>query len=208
MNQPDSEPGPTAPAPTGDLGPELAATIMAGLRDVPDFPQPGVLFRDIMPLLADADGFGAVIAALAAVVRSVVDADDDSDGRPVDLIAGIEARGFILAAALARELGAGLLPIRKAGKLPPPVVQQSYDLEYGSATIETSLGLMDGKTVFLVDDVLATGGTLVAAAELIRRAGGTLTGVGMLIELGFLGGRKRFRDAVSEQLPLATLLAL
>lgn len=196
-------PPPADPAPTGDAGPEIAAVVAGGLRDVPDFPQPGVGFKDIMPLLADADGFGASIAALAVLARSLT-----ADAAGVDLVAGIEARGFIVAAALARELGCGLLPLRKAGKLPPPVLSQSYDLEYGSATIETSVGLMDGKTVFLVDDVLATGGTLIAAAELVNQAGGTLLGIGVLIELGFLGGRQRLVRAVGERLPLSALLAL
>jgi adenine phosphoribosyltransferase len=158
----------------------LAARITSLLRDVPDFPKPGIVFKDIAPLLADADAFAQVIQALAGCAGS-------SGG--VDIVAGIEARGFLMAGALACELGAGLVPVRKAGKLPPPTVRRGYQLEYGSAEIEVPLNLLDGKRVLLVDDVLATGGTMRAAAELIGDAGGTVTAMAVIVELGFLEGR-------------------
>jgi adenine phosphoribosyltransferase len=156
----------------------LAERIRALLRDVPDFPKPGIVFKDIAPLLADGETFAAVIDALAGCA-----------GDGVDVVAGIEARGFLLAGALACELGAGLVPVRKAGKLPPPTVRREYDLEYGSAEIEVPLHVLDGKRVLLVDDVLATGGTLRAAAELITDAGGQVTAMAVILELGFLDGR-------------------
>jgi adenine phosphoribosyltransferase len=162
------------------------------LRDVADFPKPGVQFKDISPLLADGDAFAAVIAALAGLAPEA------------DAVAGVEARGFLLAGALACELGVGLVPVRKAGKLPPPTVRRSYDLEYGSAEIEVPTGVLDGKRVLLVDDVLATGGTLRAAAELIADAGGTVAALAVIVELGFLGGR----DALAGLPPLHALLTL
>jgi adenine phosphoribosyltransferase len=162
----------------------LARRIAARLRDVPDFPTPGVLFKDIAPLLADGAVFGACIDAFAAL-PAVIEAD---------LVAGVEARGFVVAAALARSVGAGVVTVRKAGKLPPPVVHAAYDLEYGSAEIEVPTGVVDGKRVYLVDDVLATGGTLAAAIDLLHRAGATVTGAGVLIELSFLEGRARLAD--------------
>ncbi|HEV7204717.1 MAG TPA: adenine phosphoribosyltransferase [Jatrophihabitans sp.] len=174
---------------TADLG----ARISGLLRDVADFPQPGVAFKDISPLLADAGAFQAVVHAIAAV------AGDD-----VDIVAGVEARGFLMAGALACELGCGLVPVRKAGKLPPPTLDRSYDLEYGSATIEVPVDLLEGKRVLLVDDVLATGGTLRAAAELIADGGGTVTAMGVIVELGFLDGR----SALGGLAPLHTLLTL
>ncbi|HEV2887955.1 MAG TPA: adenine phosphoribosyltransferase [Jatrophihabitans sp.] len=161
--------------------PEISRIIASRLRDVPDFPQPGVLFKDIMPLLADAGAFGACIDSFAALAAA----------NQADLIAGVEARGFVVAAALARAVDAGVVPVRKAGKLPPPTVSARYELEYGSAEIEVPMGVLDGKRVYVVDDVLATGGTLAASLELLSRAGATVTGVGVLIELEFLGGRAR-----------------
>jgi adenine phosphoribosyltransferase len=167
---------------TGDAGASIAALVAAHLRDVPDFPQPGIVFKDIVPLLADSGAFSAVVKALAALATA---------NGPVDLIAGVEARGFILAAPVAHELGCGLVPVRKAGKLPPPTLRQSYVLEYGTADIEVPLGVLDGRRVYLVDDVLATGGTLQAAADLLGQAGATVAGIGVLLELGFLDGRSR-----------------
>jgi adenine phosphoribosyltransferase len=161
--------------------PSLAEVISHWLRDVPDFPQPGVVFKDIAPLLANAAAFGACIDALADLPAAY----------EADLIAGVEARGFVVAAALARAVDAGVVPVRKAGKLPPPTVSASYQLEYGSAEIEVPLGLLEGKRVYLVDDVLATGGTLKATIELLQRAGASITGVGVLVELSFLNGRER-----------------
>jgi adenine phosphoribosyltransferase len=174
----------------GDAGPAIAGLVAAGLREVADFPAPGVAFKDICPLLADGAAFGAVVAALAGL------------GAGVDLVAGVEARGFVLAGALARELGCGLVPVRKAGKLPPPTLQRSYDLEYGTAEIEVPIDSLAGKRVLLVDDVLATGGTLRAAADLITEAAGTVTAIGVLLELGFLGGRARLAGIA----PLCSLL--
>jgi adenine phosphoribosyltransferase len=170
----------TGDLPTGDGGPELAALVASRLRDVPDFPQPGIVFKDIAPLLADGAAFSAAIRALAEFTDA---------SKPVDVVAGVEARGFLIAGALAHEYGAGLVPVRKVGKLPPPTVRRSYTLEYGTAEIEVPVGVLDGKRVLLVDDVLATGGTLRAAAELIALAGGEVVGLGVLLELGFLGGR-------------------
>jgi adenine phosphoribosyltransferase len=169
----------------GDAGPEIAALVAAGLRDIADFPLPGIVFKDIVPLIANGSSFAAVIHALATLAVA------SGAGGGIDLIAGIEARGFILAAPVAHELGCGLVPIRKAGKLPPPTLRQSYVLEYGTADLEVPQNVLAGKRVFLVDDVLATGGTLEAAADLIGQAGATVAGIGVLLELGFLAGRAR-----------------
>jgi adenine phosphoribosyltransferase len=167
-----------------DAEPSIGELIASRLRDVPDFPQAGVMFKDIAPLLADRVVFGECIDALAELPAAY----------EAELIAGVEARGFIVAAALARAVDAGVVAVRKAGKLPPPTVSARYDLEYGSAEIEVPLGLLEGKLVYLVDDVLATGGTLKAAIELLTRAGATVTGVGVLVELSFLHGRERLAD--------------
>jgi adenine phosphoribosyltransferase len=175
-----------------EVSPEVVALLSGKLRDVPDFPQPGVLFKDITPLLADGEAFAVMIRALADLARR---------HGTVDLVAGIEARGFILASALALELGCGLLPVRKAGKLPPPTISRTYDLEYGTATIEVPSGPLAGRSVFLIDDVLATGGTLAAARDLLVEAGAQVVGAGVLLEIGFLGGRARVPD-----LDLQTLL--
>ena len=172
--------------PTGDAGADVARFIASRLREVPDFPQPGILFMDIVPLLADGEAFGTAIAALGDFARGLW---------PIDAVAGIEARGFIVAAALARELGCGMVPIRKAGKLPPPTLRRAYALEYGTAEIEAPAGVMAGRRIYLVDDVLATGGTLQAASELITEAGGQVVAIGVLLELGFLGGRGRVAGA-------------
>jgi adenine phosphoribosyltransferase len=169
---------------------DLADLIAARLRDVPDFPQPGIVFKDITPLLADAAAFAASVRALAALAPDV------------DLVAGIEARGFLLAGAIAIELGCGLVPVRKVGKLPPPTVRRAYALEYGTAEIEVPVDVLDGKRVLLVDDVLATGGTMRAAAELIAEAGGQVEAMGVLLELSFLDGR----SALDGLAPLTALL--
>jgi len=150
------------------------------IRDVPDYPQPGIVFKDITPLLADGPAFCAVISALAA-------------GREgVTKVAGIEARGFILAAPVACVLGAGFVPVRKHGKLPSQTHAESYELEYGAATIEvhTDAFAVDDR-VLIVDDVLATGGTAAATVELVRRTGAEVEGVTVLLELGFLAGRAK-----------------
>ncbi|MEP7020920.1 MAG: adenine phosphoribosyltransferase [Pseudonocardiales bacterium] len=166
-------------APSGDAGAAIAGVVSDRLRDVADFPKPGITFKDIAPLLADAAAFSAAIGALSDHARA---------GGSLDLVAGVEARGFLIAGAMACELGCGLVAVRKAGKLPPPTVRRSYDLEYGSAELEVPTGVLDGKRVFLVDDVLATGGTLRAAADLLVQAGATVTGLGVLLELAFLAG--------------------
>ncbi|MDN4175421.1 adenine phosphoribosyltransferase [Nocardioides sp. SOB77] len=157
--------------------------------DVPDFPEPGVVFKDITPLLADHDGLTAVVAALAEAGR-------DGDGTPVvDKVVGMEARGFILAAPVALALGAGFVPVRKAGKLPREAHAVSYALEYAEATLELHRdAIAPGERVLLVDDVLATGGTVRATRELVAACGGTPVGVSVLMELGFLAGREVVGD--------------
>ena len=159
------------------------------IRDVPDFPQPGVVFKDITPLLADHDAFSAVVRALAAAGR-------DGDGNTVvDKVVGMEARGFILAAPVALALGAGFVPVRKAGKLPGETHAVSYALEYGEATLEVQQeAFSPGDRVLLVDDVLATGGTADATRQLVERCGGVPHALSVLIELAFLHGR----DAVGD----------
>lgn len=154
------------------------------VRDVPDFPEPGIVFKDITPLLADPHGLAAVVAALAAAGR-------DADGASaVDKVAGMEARGFILAAPVALALGVGFVPVRKPGKLPGDTHDVSYALEYGEATLQVRHdAFRPGERVLLVDDVLATGGTAAATAELVRRCGAVPTGLAVLMELGFLDGR-------------------
>ncbi|MGH9054360.1 MAG: adenine phosphoribosyltransferase [Acidimicrobiales bacterium] len=155
------------------------------VRDVPDFPQPGVVFRDITPLLADA-------AALAECVDSLAGA---FAGRRIDKVIGIEARGFILAAPVAVRLGAGFVPVRKAGKLPWRVRRQTYQLEYGTGTLEVHEdALSGGERVLVVDDVLATGGTAEATVGLVRSLGADPVGFGCVIELEFLGGRGKLGD--------------
>lgn len=155
------------------------------IRPVPDFPKPGILFRDITPLLADARGFRATIEALLEPWR----------GRPPQVFCGIESRGFILAAAMAQALGCGFVPIRKPGKLPGTLLREAYSLEYGEDMLELRADAWQpGTEVVIVDDVLATGGTLDAAAKLVLRSGARLMGAGVLIELEGLGGRARLGD--------------
>ena len=157
--------------------------------DVPDFPEPGILFKDITPLLADHTAFGAVVDGLAAAGR------DDSGAPAVDKVVGMEARGFILAAPVALTLGAGFVPVRKAGKLPRQTHAVSYALEYGSATLELHRDAVSpGERVLLVDDVLATGGTIAATRKLVEDCGGTAVGVAVLMELSFLPGRETIGD--------------
>ena len=151
------------------------------IRDVPDFPSPGILFRDITPLLKSPEAFDHAIDRFA----------DVCSGRRIDAVCGIEARGFLFAAPLALRLGKPLVPVRKAGKLPSRTVSVTYSLEYGEAAVEMHTdALSDGQRVLIVDDVLATGGTLAAAAKLVSAAGGLVAGAAVLIELADLGGRK------------------
>ncbi len=166
--------------------------------DVPDYPEPGVVFKDITPMLADPTTFGAVIEALAVAGR-------DKSGRSVvDHVVGMEARGFILAAPVALALGAGFVPVRKAGKLPRETYAETYALEYGEATLEIHRdGLRPGDRVLLLDDVLATGGTVAATRRLVERCGAVATGVAVLMDLSFLPGREALGD-----LPLTSLMTV
>lgn len=161
---------------------DLGKLIQERIRDIPDYPKPGVLFKDITPLLADH-------VAFAGVVDSIV----NHHGRgTIDKIVGIEARGFILAAPVAYHFGAGFVPVRKKGKLPAATHEQTYDLEYGNETIEIHADALEaGDRVLIVDDVLATGGTAAAAAGLVRRGGGQIVGLSVLLELSFLHGRDK-----------------
>jgi adenine phosphoribosyltransferase len=162
---------------------DIEATVTAHVRDVPDYPKPGVLFKDITPLLGDADAFGAVVEAMAATFG------------PVDKVVGIEARGFILAAPVAYEIRAGFVPVRKQGKLPSATFAEEYELEYGSATLEVHQdAFAPGERVLIVDDVLATGGTARATASLIHQTGAQVVGVAVLMELSFLKGREAIPD--------------
>jgi adenine phosphoribosyltransferase len=152
------------------------------IREVPDFPKPGILFYDITTLLKDSAGFRGVIDGLK---------DHYRDTR-VDVVLGIEARGFIFAPALAYAMGAGFVPVRKPKKLPAAVVSVTYDLEYGTDTLEMHKdAVRPGDRVLIVDDLLATGGTAAAAARMVREAGGVVVGLGFVVELTFLAGRKR-----------------
>ena len=158
----------------------VADVVEALTRKVADFPRPGVQFKDLTPLFADRDGLAAVTDALAEVATGA------------DLVAGIDSRGFLVAAAVACRLRTGVLAIRKGGKLPPPVHAERYDLEYGSATLEIPADGIDlrGRSVVVLDDVLATGGTLAAATRLLEHVGANVTGAGVVIELSALGGRE------------------
>ena len=164
---------------------ELEHQLHTLIRDIPDFPKPGVMFKDITPLLADHGAFSAVVGALAHAGR-------DAQGNVVvDKVVGMEARGFILGAPVALALGTGFVPVRKAGKLPGPTHTAAYALEYGEAVLEIQHdAIVEGDRVLMVDDVLATGGTVAATAALIERSGGIVTGVAVLMELSFLPGRE------------------
>ncbi|WP_329397181.1 adenine phosphoribosyltransferase [Streptomyces melanogenes] len=172
--------------------------LLSRIRDVPDYPKPGVLFKDITPLLADPLAFTALTDALAELcVR-----------HGATKIVGLEARGFILAAPVAVRAGIGFIPVRKAGKLPGATLSQAYELEYGTAEIEVHAeDLAAGDRVMVIDDVLATGGTAEASLELIRRAGAEVAGVAVLMELGFLAGRDRLEPALRGA-PLEALITL
>lgn len=156
--------------------------VRAKVRDVPDFPKAGIVFKDITPLLADEVAFSTVIDEIVV-----------SFGRgTIDKVVGVEARGFIIASPVAYHFGAGFVPVRKAGKLPWETESERYELEYGEETLQIHRdAIQPGERVALVDDVLATGGTAAATARLIERLGGTVQGMAFVIELGFLGGRDR-----------------
>ena len=155
------------------------------IRTVPDFPKPGILFYDITTLLRDKAGFAKLIDAFAAYYI----------GKEIDLVLGIEARGFIFGPALAYRLNAGFVPVRKPKKLPAPTAKVSYDLEYGTDSLEIHLDAIEpGQRVIIVDDLLATGGTMSATVKLVRQLGGEIAGIGFAIELDFLKGRAKLEE--------------
>jgi adenine phosphoribosyltransferase len=160
------------------------------IRDIPDFPKAGVVFKDITPLLGNVEAFRFTIDALA----------DHFSDRPVDKVLGIEARGFITAAPVAYRFGAGFVPVRKAGKLPWQIESEEYALEYGTDLLEIHRdAVLPGERALIIDDVMATGGTAAATVRLVEKLGGVVVGLGFIIELGFLGGRGKLAgyDAVS-----------
>lgn len=170
------------PGVTGESAEDLLR-VAERIRSVPDHPKPGVLFRDVTPVLADGESFATVSTELAARAGEA------------DVVVGVEARGFLLSAAVALVAGVGTVPVRKAGKLPAVAASRSYDLEYGSATLELPAGVLEpGARVYIVDDVLATGGTAAATCELLVEAGAEVVGFGVLLELTGLGGRARLGD--------------
>lgn len=176
---------------SSERAPEVAALVASRVVDVPDFPQPGIVFKDLSPLFADPAGFRAVVDAMVARA-----------GDGFDMVAGIEARGFILAAAVAYAAGVGVVPVRKAGKLPRATYTATYALEYGEASLQVHQDAFgSGQRVLVIDDVLATGGTARASLDLVERAGGVVTGIAFLVELGFLGGRDQLAGY-----PIHTLL--
>ncbi|MER5897923.1 adenine phosphoribosyltransferase [Streptomyces sp. NPDC001876] len=172
--------------------------LLSRIRDVPDYPKPGVVFKDITPLLADPVAFTALTDALAELCVRY----------GATKVVGLEARGFILAAPVAVKAGLGFVPVRKAGKLPGATLGQAYELEYGTAEIEIHAeDLSADDRIMVIDDVLATGGTAEASLELIRRAGAQVAGVAVLMELGFLVGRARLEGALRGA-PLEALITL
>ena len=209
---------PSGLTPSASAHSNLPGLISARIRDIPDYPQPGIVFKDITPLLADGDAFAAVVSAMAegsgdreggrgqeesGLGRGVGGLGQGVGGLGrgvgglgrVDKVVGIEARGFILAAPVACCLRAGFVPVRKQGKLPAETLAESYQLEYGTATVEVHVdAFQPGDRVLIVDDVLATGGTAAASVSLVRRSGAEVVAVSVLLELGFLGGRARLPD--------------
>ena len=168
-----------------NLKPVDISSLKALVRTVPDFPKPGILFYDITTLLKDKTGFAQLIDALAAHYLS----------SQIDLVLGIEARGFIFGPALAYRLNAGFVPVRKPRKLPAPVARVTYDLEYGTDALEIHLdAIQPGQKVVLVDDLLATGGAMEATVKLVKQLGGEIAGLAFAVELDFLKGRERFKD--------------
>ena len=169
-------------------------TVADYIRTIPDFPEPGIMFRDITTVIQDADGLQLAVDEMAKLL----------DGLDFDIIAGAESRGFIFGVPLAYNLHKPFVPIRKAGKLPPPVFAESYDLEYGSASVEVEQNAIHpGERVLIVDDLIATGGTARAGADLIKKAGGIVAGFSFLMELDGLDGCSRLSEA-----PISTLIAM
>jgi adenine phosphoribosyltransferase len=159
--------------------------LRAKIREVPDFPKPGILFYDITTLLKEPDAFREVIDRMA----------DQVGDTPVDVVVGMESRGFIFSAPLAYKLGAGFVPVRKLGKLPAETIEVEYELEYGTATLEIHAdAISSGQRVLIVDDLLATGGTVMGTIELVRRLGGEIAGLSFMVELGALKGRERLDE--------------
>ncbi|MFD6969646.1 adenine phosphoribosyltransferase [Streptomyces sp. NPDC059979] len=183
---------------TAPLSEDVRALLLSRIKDVPDYPKPGVMFKDITPLLADPRAFAALTDTLVELA-----------GRyGATKIVGLEARGFILAAPVAVQAGIGFVPVRKAGKLPGATLAQSYELEYGTAEIEVHAeDLSAGDRVMVIDDVLATGGTAEASLSLIRRAGAEVVGVAVLMELSFLPGRAKLAPAL-DGAPLDALIVV
>ena len=167
-----------------------AAVIQSLTREVADFPDPGIQFKDLTPVLADPHGLAVLTDALAEIASGA------------ELVAGVDARGFLLGGAVAIKLGIGVLAVRKGGKLPPPVYSETYSLEYGTATLEVPADGIElaGRGIVIIDDVLATGGTLAATTRLLTRAGANVTGAAVVLELAALGGRD-----LLEPLPVSSL---
>ncbi|WP_335975788.1 MULTISPECIES: adenine phosphoribosyltransferase [Streptomycetaceae] len=183
---------------TEAASPELRDLLLSRIRDVADYPQPGVVFKDITPLLADPVAFNALVDALAELCTR----------HAATKIVGLEARGFILAAPAAARARLGFVPVRKAGKLPGPTLAQGYALEYGTAEIEVHADAFGpGDRVIVIDDVLATGGTAEAALDLIARTGASVVGVAVMLELGALGGRERLAPVLKD-VPLDALVVV
>lgn len=160
----------------------MAMDLAERIRDIPDFPQKGIIFKDITPLLQDAKAFRETVDRLAAPFR----------GKPIDLVVGMESRGFIFGAPLAYQLGAGFVPVRKLGRLPYESIRVEYSLEYGTNVLEIHRDAIgQGDKVLVVDDLLATGGTVEATIELVQRLGGDVVGVAFVVELTFLDGRTK-----------------
>ena len=159
--------------------------LRAKIREVPDFPKPGILFYDITTLLKDPEAFREVVDRMA----------DQVGGKQIDIVVGMESRGFIFSAPLAYKIGAGFVPVRKLGKLPAETIEVEYQLEYGSATLEIHRDAIEsGQRVLIVDDLLATGGTVHGTIELVRRLGGEIVGLSFMVELSFLKGRDSLRE--------------
>jgi adenine phosphoribosyltransferase len=172
----------------------IAENIKTAIRDIPDFPKPGIIFKDITPILKDHALCEQVVAEFAEKLA----------GKKIDVIAGIESRGFLFGLSLATRMGLPFVPVRKAGKLPYTIRQKAYKLEYGTAIIEMHTdAIMPGQHVLIHDDLLATGGTALAAAELIQELGGIIAGFSFVVELGFLGGKERLMPVSEEIVVLA-----